>query len=246
LTVRVLIADDEPLARERVRELLGNRDLEVVGEARDGEEALRLIQSLKPDLIFLDVQMPALDGFEVLAELRADERPAVIFVTAYDDYAVRAFEVDALDYLVKPFNRARFDAALQRALSRKPPAAEQLRALLDRLQPGRKYATRFVIRTAEEIHFVRVDDVLWLESAGNYVKLHTAAAEHLLRGTIRELEERLDPERFVRVHRSAIVSVDAIEKLEPYFHGELVITLRGGARLTSSRSYSARLRELLR
>ncbi|HEX8152678.1 MAG TPA: LytTR family DNA-binding domain-containing protein [Thermoanaerobaculia bacterium] len=238
--MKVLIADDEPLARERIRELLAGRaDVAIAGEARDGEEALRLVLELAPDLLFLDVQMPALDGFEMLAQL--DAPPPTIFVTAYDEYAVRAFEVNALDYLVKPFNRARFDAAFERARSRAP---EQFRAAVDGLPKPR--LTRFVVRTPEQIYFVKPADVRWLDSAGNYVRLHTANGEHLVRGSIREMEERLDPDVFVRVHRSTIVQLDAIEKLEPWFHGEFVITLVDGTRITSSRSYSSRLRDLLK
>ena len=240
MSVKVVIVDDEPLARERIRELLAGRDeLRVVGEGRDGEEALRVIREVSPDLVFLDVQMPGVDGFELLSLLEPAETPAVVFVTAYDDFAVRAFEVNALDYLVKPFNRARFDAALARALSRlRAPEPKQLRAVMRPL-------TRFVVRSGEAISFVRPADVTWLESAGNYVRLHTAGGSHLMRGTIRDVEERLDPEQFVRVHRSTIVNLDAIDKLEPHFHGEFVITLRDGTRVTSSRTYSGRLREVL-
>ena len=238
--IRVLIADDEPLARERVRDLLGERnDVALAGEARDGEEALRLVSELAPDLLLLDVQMPGLDGFQVLAEL--ERPPAVVFITAFDEYAVRAFEVHALDYLVKPFHRARFHDALDRAITR--PAAD-LRALLAELRPS--HLTRFVVRSAEEISFVKANDVAWIESAGNYVRLHTPAGERIVRASLRELESRLDPAVFVRVHRSAFVNLDFVQKLEPYFHGEFVITLRDGSRLTSSRTYSARLRALLK
>ena len=238
--IRVLIADDEPLARERVREMLAQRqDVTIVGEARDGQEAVRLVEELSPDLLLLDVQMPGLDGFEVLAEL--DRRPAVVFITAFDEYAVRAFEVHALDYLVKPFHRGRFHEAVDRAIAK--PATD-LRALLSELRPS--HLTRFVVRSAEEISFVKVADVAWIESAGNYVRLHTAAGERIVRTSLRELESRLDPALFVRVHRSAFVNLDYVQKLEPYFHGEFVITLRGGARLTSSRTYSARLRAMLK
>ena len=242
--IRVLIADDEPLARERVRELLAQRnDVTIVGEARDGEEALRLVEELSPDLLLLDVQMPGLDGFEVLAELQ--QRPAVVFITAFDEYAVRAFEVHALDYLVKPFHRGRFHEAVDRALGRaEARRSTDLRALLAELRPS--HLTRFVVRSAEEISFVKAADVAWIESAGNYVRLHTAAGERIVRTSLRELESRLDPAVFVRVHRSAFVNLDYVQKLEPYFHGEFVITLRGGTRLTSSRTYSARLRELLK
>ena len=242
--IRVVIADDEPLARERVRELLAQRsDVTIAGEARDGEEALRLIHETAPDLLLLDVQMPALDGFEVLAALDPDRTPAVVFITAFDEYAVRAFEVRALDYLVKPFHRARFHEAVDRAIA-KPPAADAIRELLAHVQ--RPWLTRFVVRSADAIYFVKSADVSWIESAGNYVKLHAGGGEHIVRTSLRELEKRLDPAGFVRVHRSAVVNLDAIKKLEPYFHGEFVITLKDGSRLTSSRSYSAKLRELLK
>jgi two-component system LytT family response regulator len=238
--IRVVVADDEPLARERVRDLLAERtDVALAGEARDGEEALRLVHELAPDLLLLDVQMPGLDGFQVLAEL--ERAPAVVFITAFDEYAVRAFEVHALDYLVKPFLRARFHDAIDRALAR--PAAD-LRALLAELRPS--HLTRFVVRSADDISFVKASDVTWIESAGNYVRLHTAAGERIVRTSLRELESRLDPAVFVRVHRSAFVNLDFVQKLEPYFHGEFVITLTDGARLTSSRSYSGRLRALLK
>jgi two-component system LytT family response regulator len=239
---RVLIADDEPLARERVRELLATRNgIDIAGEARDGVEALRMIQELRPDLLFLDVQMPGLNGFEVLAELDAEATPPTIFVTAFDEYAVRAFEVNALDYVVKPFSRARFDLAVTRALAR---PREQREAAMTELR--RQPLSRFVVRAGETIYFVKPADVTRLEASGNYVTLHTATGEHAVRGTIRELESRLAPELFVRVHRSVIVNVDAIEKLEPWFHGEYVITMRDGARITSSRTYAANLRKLLR
>jgi len=242
--IRVLIADDEPLAREKVRELLAQRDdVEIAGEARDGEEALRMIIESAPDLLLLDVQMPGLDGFEVLAELDAQQTPAVVFITAYDEYAVRAFEVRALDYLVKPFHRARFHAAVDRAIA-KPTDADAIRALLAEIQ--RPSLTRFVVRSADAIYFVPAAEVLWIESAGNYVRLHAGSGEHVVRTTLRELETRLDPQVFVRVHRSAVVNLEFVKKLEPYFHGEFVITLKDGSQLTSSRSHSARLRELLR
>ena len=233
-----MIADDEPLARERVRELLKERgDVVIAAEARDGEEALRAVHSSAPDLLLLDVQMPGLDGFEVLAEIEPAKMPAVVFLTAYDEYAVRAFEVQALDYLVKPVRPARFHEAIDRALAR--------RGSLPAITP-RGPLTRFVVRSADEIYFVRPADVAWLESSGNYVVLHAASGEHTVRTAMRDLEARLDPAVFVRVHRSAIVNLDFIKKLEPYFHGEFVITLKDGSQLTSSRSYSAKLREMLR
>jgi two-component system LytT family response regulator len=243
-----VIADDEPLARERVRALLSQReDVVIAGEAGDGEETLRVVHRTAPDLLLLDVQMPGLDGFEVVAELDRDRMPAIVFITAYDEYAVRAFAVQALDYLVKPFQPARLHEAIDRALARGgPPREEALRAVAAELQPHRGPLTRFVVRSADEIHFVRPADVTWIESSGNYVRLHTAAGPHMVRSSIRQLEQRLDPGVFVRVHRGAIVNLDHVRKLEPYFHGELVITLQDGSQVTSSRSYSGVLRELLK
>jgi len=231
-----VIADDEPLARERVRELLKVRsDVEIAGEARDGEETLRLVEQTSPDLLLLDVQMPGLDGFEVVAELDREHMPAIVFVTAYDEYAVRAFEVQALDYLVKPFQAARLNEAIDRAVARRGQVGVRRAPL-----------TRFVVRTADAIYFVKPADVLWIESSGNYVRLHTTSGGHTMRTAMRDLEERLDSAVFVRVHRGAIVNIDHVKKLEPYFHGEFVMTLRDGSQLTSSRTYSGRLRDLVR
>ena len=251
MTVRVVIADDEPLVRERLRMLLAPQPgYTVVAECADGAQTVEVISREQPDLLFLDVQMPELDGFEVLEVVPPRERPAVIFVTAYDDYALRAFEVNAVDYLLKPVEPGRFAEALQRAQERRQGAsaeAEQaLRSLLSEYRARRGRATRLVVRDGSRVTFVSTSEVEWIDSAGNYARLHTTAGEHLLRETLKSLEARLDPERFVRVHRSAIVNVERIVSLEPYFHGEYVLILKGGARLTSSRSHSARLRALLR
>ena len=251
MTLRVLIVDDEPLARERIRELLRASDgIEVVGECADGESAVAAVEVQSPDLIFLDIQMPALDGFDVLEALGAGRLPGIIFVTAFDEYAVRAFETGALDYLLKPVTAERFQAALERASARLTHrgAADDsaLRALLAQLQADRGYVTRFVARDGTRITFVNVTDVDWIDAAGNYARLHAGSRIHLLRETLKSLESRLDPAEFVRVHRSAIVRLERIGSLEPYFHGEYVVTLRDGTKLTASRSYSARLRALLR
>jgi two-component system, LytTR family, response regulator len=231
-----VIADDEPLARERVRTLLESRaDVVIAGEARDGEETLRMVEALAPDLLLLDVQMPGLDGFEVVAELGRDRMPAIVFITAYDEYAVRAFEVQALDYVVKPFPASRLHEAIDRAVARR-----------GQVEIPRAQLSRFVVRTADAIYFVRPSEVMWLEAEGNYVRLHAANAVHTVRTPMRDLEQRLDPAVFVRVHRGAIVNLDFVQKLEPYFHGEFVITLKDGSQLTSGRTYSPRLRELLK
>ena len=248
--VRVVIVDDEPLSRERIRTLLADRrEVATVAECGDGADAVRVIVSQRPDLVFLDIQMPEMDGFEVLEALDQDKLPAVIFVTAFDEYAVRAFEVSAIDYLLKPIDRERFDQALSRALDRlaKPaPARGELQEFLAGWRAQRGYAARFVVRTGSKLGFVRTQDVDWIDASGNYLRLHAGGREHLVRETMKSVEARLNPEVFVRVHRSAIVNIDRVTSLEPYFHGEYVVTMRDGTKLTSSRSHSGRLRALLK
>jgi two-component system LytT family response regulator len=255
--VRVVIADDEPLARERVRSMLAGRpEYAIVGEAADGAEAVELIVHEHPDVVFLDIKMPELDGFEVVEALDAGAdhaSPAIVFVTAFGEYAVKAFEVRALDYLLKPFDRARFDRALESAAARsgRPPADDSgrvdpaLREILQQLRPERRYPARFLVRSANRMYFVRVEDVDWMDAAGNYVRLHSGGRAHLVRDTMKAIEARLDPERFVRIHRSAIVNIERVTQIEPYLHGEYVLTLRDGTKLTSSRAHSAALRALL-
>jgi two-component system LytT family response regulator len=257
--IRVAIVDDEPLARERLRSLMHDREgFEIIAECNDGEQAVEVLAADVPDLVFLDVQMPELDGFGVLETLSdmlgADRLPAVIFVTAYDAYAIRAFEVNALDYLLKPFDRARFESALQRAISRLQPggardSGSDLRDFVAQLRTEReaanRYAERIVVRASGKIFFVRVKDIDWIEGDGNYVKLHSGGKAYLVRETLKSIEGRLDARRFLRVHRSSIVNVDRIASLEPYFHGEYVMTMRDGAKVTSSRSYGDAVRRLL-
>jgi two-component system LytT family response regulator len=251
MSIRTLIVDDEPLARQRVRRLLeADPDVTVVGESGDGRQALADLRALRPDLVFLDVQMPALDGFGVLAELGAEATPMVIFVTAHDRYALKAFEVHALDYLLKPFDAARFAAALERAKAqlRQGSAAdwqERLRELL-RAAPGRPPGPeRLLIKSGGRIYFVRIEDVDWIEAAGNYVRLHVGAEEHLLREALTTLEKKLDPGRFVRIHRSTVVNLERIRELQPAFHGDYVLILRDGTELAVSRGYRDRLGEAL-
>jgi two-component system LytT family response regulator len=248
MKIRALIADDEPLARERIRTLLAHEaDIEVVAECADGKETVRAIQKLAPDLIFLDIQMPELSGFEVLQKLDASAAPAIIFVTAYDQYALQAFEVRALDYLMKPFDAERFRKALERGREqirrlRSGEVNERLLALLEDLERGRKYLERLVIRTGGRVFFLRVDEIDWIEAAGNYVRLHIGAEEHLLRETMNSLEQKLDPARFARIHRSTMVNLTRIKELQPWFRGDYVVILRDGHQLTLSRSYRGRLK----
>ena len=262
--IRIVVADDEPLARQRIRSLLEDRpDVVIVGEARDGAEAVDLILRERPDVVFLDVKMPELDGFEVIAALEEMSRrdddttapsaaPAIVFVTAFDEFAVKAFEVRALDYLLKPFDRARLDRALENASARRAVARDAsagfdapLRELLAMLRSEERRDERFLIRSGHRMYFILASDVDWADAAGNYVRLHAHGRAHLFRDTMKALETRLDPRRFVRIHRSAIVNIDRIAQIEPYVHGEYVVTMRDGTRLTSSRAHSAGLRGLL-
>jgi two-component system LytT family response regulator len=243
-----LIVDDEPLARRRLRQLLQTAaDVAVVGECEDGPSAVASVRRLEPDLILLDVQMPGMDGFDLVAELGL-ECPAVVFVTAYDRYAVKAFEVHAIDYLLKPFDRARLDVALARArqlVAGDRTLTRRLAALVIDLQAKRPLS-RLVVKDGERVYFVRADDVSWFEAVGHYVCLHAGGQSPLIRDTLAHLESRLDPERFVRVHRSAILNVEHIKELRPAFRGEFVIELRDGTRLNSSRGCADRLRQLLK
>jgi len=243
--------DDEPLARTRIRSLLEREpDMTIVGECGDGQQAVSLINELHPDLLFLDVQMPVLDGFGVLESLSIEQIPAVIFVTAYDRYALRAFEVHALDYLLKPFDRDRFQRALARARTElqreeKMEATEKLLALIEDVQSQRKPLQRLVIKAAGRVFFLRLEEIDWIEAAGNYVKLHVGTETHLLRETMNALEGRLDPQQFVRIHRSTIVHLDRIQELQPWFHGDYRVILHDGTQLTLSRGYRPKLQELL-
>jgi two-component system LytT family response regulator len=249
--IRTVIVDDEPLARERIRALLDDEtDVEVVGECRDGDEAVETVRRQRPDLLFLDVQIPERSGFEVLEALGNDLSPVVVFVTAYDQYALQAFEVHAVDYLLKPFDEDRFKKALDRAREalRRPRGGEvneRLLSLLKDLKQPAAYLDRLVVKSAGRLFFLRTEEVDWIESAGNYVCLHIGPESHLLRETMNGVEERLDPARFVRIHRTAIVNIDRVKELQPLFHGEYQVVLRDGTQLTLSRGYRERLQEVI-
>lgn len=248
-TTRVLIVDDEPLARERLRTLLADeRSMAVVGEAADARTAADAIRTLSPDLVFLDVQLPGATGFDVIESVGADRMPFVVFVTAYDRYALRAFDVHALDYLLKPFDRERFRQALSRArleLERRTGGdlEQRLLAIVKDLKPSPTRVDRFVVKTGGRVFFVRNDEIDWVEAAGNYVKLHVGAESHLLRETMHAVESRLDPEQFFRIHRSHIVNIERIRELQPWFNGEYVVFLKNGTRLTLSRGYRDKLQD---
>jgi two-component system LytT family response regulator len=247
--IRVLVADDEPLARERLRTLLAREDgLEIVAECPNGTDAIESIGKLQPDLVFLDVQMPGATGFEVIEAVGPMRMPLVIFVTAFDHYALRAFDVHALDYLLKPFDRERFQQALGRArqqLERRQNGdlERRLLELVQDLKPAAQRLERFVVKSGGRVFFVRAEEIDWIEAAGNYVKLHVGADAHLFRETMNTLESRLDSDVFFRIHRSHIVNIERVKELQPWFNGEYVVFLRNGARLTLSRGYREKLQE---
>ena len=252
--IRALIADDEALARRRLRQFIAEvPDIEVVGECEDGRRAVALVKSLAPDLVFLDVQMPLLDGFGVIREVGAGSVPAVVFVTAFDQFALRAFEAHALDYLLKPFGRDRFQQTLQhaRAILERRRAGDLGRRLLAlvndiKTEPGPTRLDRLVVKSGGRVFFLRTDQIDWIEAAGNYVRLHLGEESHLFRETMNRMEARLDGRRFVRIHRSRIVNTERVKELQPWFNGEHVVILQNGTRLTLSRGYREKLQEQLK
>lgn len=243
--LKVLIVDDESLARDTVRLLLeGADDMQVVEECADGPQAVEAIRRHDPDLVFLDVQMPGLTGLEVVAEIGADRMPPVVFVTAYNEYAVKAFETSAIDYLVKPFSDERFEAALDRARKqvrqqRRAELEERLRQLLESTRTVGPSAgtTRFLVKERDSIRFVDATEVDWVEAAGDYVILHGGGTKNMIRETMGGMEGRLPSDAFVRVHRSTIVRIGAIREIKPYFHGDYILYLRDGTELKLSRRY---------
>jgi two-component system LytT family response regulator len=247
MKTRTLIVDDELLARERMRQLLlPEPAIEIIGECSNGREAVGAIQDQRPDLIFLDVQMPELDGFGVLQAIGAGLRPVIVFVTAHDKFALRAFEFHAVDYLLKPFDRTRFQAALHRALDqvkhRQGGALDQrLSNLLAELKSPPKSLERLAVKSSGRVVLVRVDDIDWIEAADNYVELHVGKQSHLLREKLSVLETQLAPEKFVRISRSTIVNVDRLKELQSLFRGAYTVILQDGTRLTLSRNYRDKL-----
>jgi two-component system LytT family response regulator len=241
--IRTLIVDDEPLSRRRIRDLLeGEAGFALVGECGDGEAAMAALRERPCDLVFLDVQMPGMDGLEVARRLASASGPAVIFVTAYDCYALPAFEVHAVDYLLKPFDRLRFRKALAWArVAIRRDQGETPALIPSELREEKKPLERVTIKTAGRVFFLKTQDIDWVEAAGNYLRLHVGADLHLLRETMNNLESRLDPECFWRIHRSTLVNVDRIRELQPLFHGDYVVLLHDGTELSLSRTYRRQL-----
>lgn len=240
--LRALVVDDEPLARRTLCALLEReRDIELLGECGDGPSATEAVRARRPDVLFLDVQMPELDGFAVLRAIRDVGVPAVVFVTAYGEHAVRAFDEEATDYLVKPFDDDRFGRALERARSR---IEEARRQASPEQGPGR-WLERFAVECMGRISIVPVDTVQWIEAQDYYVQIHAEGKEHLLRESLRSLETRLDPRRFARVHRSAIVNVGCVKQLRRRTHGEYALLLEDGTELKLSRTHRDQLQLLL-
>lgn len=245
----VLVVDDEPLVRERMVQLLNARDdIRVVGTAADGREALEEILRTTPDLVFLDIQMPELTGFQVLAALADEHRPEIVFVTAYDEFALDAFEVNAVDYILKPIRPDRLEEAVERVFARvgTPRGAHpDLQALADWVRAEPKHLDRFVVRSRGRYHFVPAEDVDWIEGSANYLILHAAGKKHMVRATMTAAETRLDPGTFLRVHRSFIVNLTRIVNVEALGHGEYVLTMPHEGSIRTSRSYGEVVRGLL-
>jgi two-component system LytT family response regulator len=248
--LRALVVDDEPLVRERIGALVrATPGLELVGEAENGLEALNLIDTVRPDLLFIDVEMPELSGFGVIAAIDGEPVPGVVFVTAFEHYALQAFDVGAIDYLHKPVTAQRFSAAVERAMARlrREPASQRHAVVRGAVRAERERGrrTRYVVRRGTVHYFVPVNQIDWIDSAENYLQLHVGGRSHLARGTLKEAEEELDPARFVRIHRSTIVAVDRVTAVRRTDAGIHVVQLRTGERLRSSRQYADRVRMLL-
>lgn len=254
--LRVVIVDDEPLVREGMRALLDDEPgVRIVGEARNGVEAIEVIRTQRPHVVFLDVQMPDVDGFAVVAALEPSMRPAVVFVTAFDEYAIRAFDVHALDYLLKPFDGPRFRLALSRARTRVaeqsaatpsgPTDAERFEALLAEVTQAKQFADRLLLKDAGSVVVVLTADIEWIEAADNYVKVHAKSGRYMVRSPIKAFEAKLNPARFARAHRSAIVNLDAVRALDGEPSGDCRLTLASGQKITLSRGYRDTFRQRL-
>ena len=250
--LRALVVDDEPPARQLLRSMLhGNADVEIVAEAEDGMAAVSILQGGDIDLVFLDVQMPGMGGFDLIDTIGAAEMPAIVFVTAYDRYAVRAFEVHAVDYILKPYDRPRLESAVARAVAqarapRSNQDAARLISLLEQIRAHREYPERLVVRTDVGARLVDLADVGWIEADDKALRIHVGADVLITRGTMRALQAQLDPARFVRVQRSIIVNTAHVHQLQPWFQGDYVLILRDGSKITSGRTYRDNVLSILK
>ena len=241
--IRVALVDDEPLGRQKLRRMLkSDPDVDIIGEYAGGEEAIAGLTAHMPDLLFLDIEMPGMNGFDVLREINRVDLPHVIFVTAYDQYALKAFEIQALDYLLKPFDKDRFQKALDRAraqIGRQQHSGmdRKLMSVLELFRPQPEYPERIVVKSGGHVLFLRTAELDYVESAGNYVRLHVAGKSHLLRETMNEMQAKLHPQKFVRIHRSTLVNVERVKELQPWFGGGYVVILHNGTKLNMSRTH---------
>ena len=251
MKIHTLIVDDMLLARKRIRRYLSaDQEIEVIGECSDGLKAVTFIRELKPDLLFLDVQMPEMDGFQVLGEVGAELVPAVIFVTAYDQFALQAFDVHALDYLLKPFDRQRFQRAVGRAKTQIKQQQtgdlnERIGALLHDIKAQPQSLKRLIVKSSGRTIILTADEIDYVEAAGNYLRLRAGKAAHFIRDRLGQLEKKLDPEKFARIHRSTIVNIERIKEMHPLFNGDQMVILHDGTKLTMSRRYRDKLLSLL-
>lgn len=247
MKVRTLIVDDMKLARERLKQALTSDDeIEIIGECANGSEAVAAIKNLSPELVFLDVQMPKMGGFEVVETIGAERMPIVVFATAYDEFAIQAFEVNAIDYLLKPFDEERLAKTVGRIKQQLRQAGshnvnERLIQLLDNVQTTASYIKRLPVKTAQHTVLLLVEDIDWISGAGNYLELHVGKDVYLIRERIHQLEQKLNPEQFVRIHRSTIVNIDRVKTLHPMFNGDHIVILKNGAKLNLSRTYHEKL-----
>jgi two-component system, LytTR family, response regulator len=251
MNIRTLIVDDMPLARQRLRRYLKKEsDITIIGESANGKEAVAAIKSSKPDLVFLDVQMPEMDGFEVVETIGIEKMPAVIFVTAFDQFALRAFEVHAIDYLLKPFDEERLQRTLDRArkIIQEPQSGnldERMRKLLEDFRSEPKFIKRLAVKNAGRTIYVHIDEIDWISAAGNYLELHLGKKTHLIRERLNVLEAKVDPEKFVRVHRSTLLNVERVKEVHPLFNGDQIVILRDGTELTISRNFREKFINIL-
>lgn len=241
--IRTVVVDDEPLACKRLEKLLKeDEEIELISLCANGEEAIKQIKEEQPDLVFLDIQMPEINGFDVLQNIDQDEAPLIIFVTAYDEYALKAFEVHALDYLMKPFKKERFFDSLNRA---KKTLKQDSRAgmnskidnLLEYLEPAQGALSRILVKSSGRYFFLKTTDIDWIESAGNYVRIHSGGNNYLIRETMINMEKKLDSDTFFRIHRSTIINVNKVKELEQWFHGDYQVIMYNEEKLTMSRNY---------